>query len=167
MLHENFFYFQNDDLDSSGLDYVQNCWPIMAKNSIQWTWTNFAKTRRRGDRCLLHKSSKMAPSGNDYLRGVRKDLFCTISTYALFVFHKWETFVYIRIVFTNFLHLYVFMNQSALRTIVILLPREMYVNYILRFNLSKALSLVQSTMYWLCDLLSQFFAYLNGMWNHS
>ena len=59
----------------------------------------------------------MAPSGNDYLRGVRKDLFCTISTYALFVFHKWETFVYIRIVFTNFLHLYVFMNQSALRTI--------------------------------------------------
>ena len=28
--------------------------------------------------------------------------------------------VYIRIVFTNFLHLYVFMNQSALRTIVVL-----------------------------------------------
>ena len=123
MLHVNFSYFQNDDLDCSGLDYVQNCWPIMPKKSIQWTWTNFAKVRR-GDGYLLHKSSKMAPMGNDYLRGVRKDLFCTFSIYALFIFHKWETTRYVVCLYKNCVYEFFapirFMNQSALRTIVVL-----------------------------------------------
>ena len=94
----------------------------------------------------------MAPLGNDYLRGVRKDLFCTFSIYALFIFHKWETTRYVVCLYTNCVyeffapirfHESVSITHNSIQYCIVTHNSLIQVaNWISRFDLSKALSLI-------------------------